>query len=76
MEHVESQNKLVRRLLLEGKTLTPSMMWNTYSIERLSARIFDVKKIFNLDVAREMVYLPNKKKYCKYWINKTPKLFS
>ncbi len=64
----ESQNKLIKRHLQSGKSISPLMALNKYGILRLAARCFDLKRQ-GMNIKSEMVY-EGPYKYAKYTLIK------
>ena len=53
--------------LKKYKKITPMEAWEEYKCMRLSARIYDIKKL-GYDIDRELKTTPNKKRYAEYYL--------
>lgn len=65
----ESQNKKIKAWLESGRSITPLDALNLFSSFRLSARIFDLRNDYGMNIDMEMVE-ENGKRYAKYWLKK------
>jgi hypothetical protein len=64
--NTESQNKLIRKHLENGYSITQKVAFLTYGCFRLSARIYDLKRQ-GMPIITEMVY-EGRKHYARYWL--------
>ena len=73
MKATESQNKRLAKYLRDGGKVNPLTAWEKLGIYRLSARIFDIKKL-GLDVKGDLVEVLNRfgetTRVKEYWIEK------
>lgn len=67
--NTESQNKQIKAYLESGRSITPLDALNLFDSFRLSARIFDLRNDYGMDIKSEIVE-SNGKRYAKYWLNK------
>lgn len=67
----ESQNKRIKAWLESGHKISALDALNLFDSFRLSARIFDLRNDYGMDIKSEMVEDPiTGKRYAKYWLNK------
>ena len=67
----ESQNKVLRKHLESGKSISPLMALNKFGIYRLAARCFDLRNdpVSPLNIQSIMIF-EHPIKYAKYYIPK------
>jgi len=63
----ESQNKQIYDLLTMGTSINPMQALRWFGCFRLGARIYDIERIYEVEVKREMQY-EDGKKFMKYWL--------
>lgn len=66
----EAQNKQIKAWLESGRSITPLDALNLFGSFRLSARIFDLRNDYGMNIDMEMVE-SNGKRFAMYWLNKT-----
>ena len=64
----ESQNKVLRKHLESGKSISPMMALNRFGIYRLASRVNDLRNQ-GMNIVTEMVYA-HPVRYAKYYIPK------
>lgn len=64
MKDVSSQNAAIKAALLNGEIITPLDALNRFNCFRLSARIYDIRHQFGLNI--QMLPHPDKR-YAQYW---------
>lgn len=65
----ESQNKRIKAWLESGQKISALDALNLFDSFRLSARIFDLRNDYGMDIKSEMVE-SNGKRFAMYWLNK------
>lgn len=65
----ESQNKRIKAWLESGHKISALDALNLFDSFRLSARIFDLRNDYGMDIKSEMVE-SNGRRYAKYSLNK------
>lgn len=68
-EEFTTQKSMIRRHLLEGKSITQLEALRLFGCLRLSAIIFDLREE-NLDIVTEIIQVSPRKRCAKYYINK------
>jgi hypothetical protein len=64
---MESQNKAIAKHLNEGNTITPLEALNLFGCFRLSARIYDLRKL-GLAIEERAFVTHTNKRVSQYWI--------
>jgi hypothetical protein len=70
-ETYESQRKSIKAWLLGGNDIDPMRAITLFGCMRLSAVIYLLKYEDGLNIKSEMVYLSNRKRYARYFIEKS-----
>lgn len=63
----ESQNKAIKKWLESGKSISQKTADKIFNCWRLSARIYDLKNKFGMNIKTEMVTY-GRKKYARYFL--------
>jgi hypothetical protein len=63
----ESQNKQIYDWMKAGNSINPIQALKMFGCFRLGARCFDIERIYDVEIKREMQY-EGDKRYMKYWV--------